>query len=210
MGYYATYLDVTDRTCLVVGGGGPAEDKVRGLLASGARVLVVSADGVSDGIRALETEGRLEVRPRQFDASDLDGCLLVIDASGDDPLGVAVAEAARARGVLVNVLDRPALCDFIAPALVRRGPLQMAISTAGRSPFMASHLRKRLEQEYGPEWGELVEIVGQLRDRLRAGGLSIEEQNQVYARIPDSGALELLRDGKADAARLAIMACAGV
>jgi precorrin-2 dehydrogenase/sirohydrochlorin ferrochelatase len=210
MGYYATYLDVTDRTCLVVGGGGPAEDKVRGLLASGARVLVVSADGVTDGIRALETEGRLEVRPRQFEASDLDGCLLVIDASGDDPSGVAVAAAARARGVLVNVLDRPALCDFIAPALVRRGPLQMAISTAGRSPFMASHLRKRLEQEYGPEWGELVEIVGQLRDRLRAGGLSIEEQNQVYARIPHSGALELLRDGKADAARVAIMACAGV
>jgi precorrin-2 dehydrogenase/sirohydrochlorin ferrochelatase len=209
MGYYAAYLDVTDRTCLVVGGGGPAEDKVRGLLASGARVLVVSADGVSDGLRALEAEGRLEVRPRQFETSDLDGCLLVIDASGDDPSGVAVAEAARARGVLVNVLDRPALCDFIAPALVRRGPLQVAISTAGRSPFMASHLRKRLEQEYGPEWGELVEMVGQLRDRLRAGGLSIEEQNQVYARIPDSGALELLRDGKADAARLAIMACAG-
>ena len=110
--------------------------------------------------------------------------------------------------MLVNVLDRPALCDFIAPALVRRGPLQVAISTAGRSPFMASHLRRLLEVEYGPEWGELVEMVGELRDRLRADGVPLEQQNQVYARIPDSGALELLREGKLEAARLAVLACA--
>jgi precorrin-2 dehydrogenase/sirohydrochlorin ferrochelatase len=207
MGYYAAYLDVTDRTCLVVGGGAAAEDKVRGLLESGARV-VVCADPVGAGIRKLEAEGRVEVRRRAFDSPDLDGCLLVIDASGDDASGARVAAAARAVGVLVNVLDRPALCDFIAPALVRRGPLQLAISTAGRSPFMASHLRKRLEADYGPEWGELVEMVGQLRDRLRADGVSLEEQTGVYARIPGSGALELLREGKPEAARLAVLACA--
>jgi precorrin-2 dehydrogenase/sirohydrochlorin ferrochelatase len=207
MGYYATYLDVTDRTCVVVGGGGPSEDKVRGLLESGARV-VVCADQVTDGIGALETEGRVEVRRRGLEASDLDGCLLVIDASGDDASGARVAAAARAVGVLVNVLDRPALCDFIAPALVRHGPLQVAISTAGRSPFMASHLRQRLEVDYGPEWGELVEMVGQLRDRLRADGMSLEEQNEVYARVPASGALELLREGKPELARLAVLACA--
>jgi precorrin-2 dehydrogenase / sirohydrochlorin ferrochelatase len=207
MGFYATYLDVTDRSCLVVGGGGPAEGKVLGLLESGARV-VVCADTVSGGISRLEAEGRVEVRRRGFQVSDLDGCLLVIDASGDDASGAVVSTAARAQGVLVNVLDRPALCDFIAPALVRRGPLQVAISTAGRSPFMASHLRRRLEAEYGNEWGELVEIVGQLRDRLRAAGVPLEEQNQVYARIPGSGALELLRDGQPEAARLAVFGCA--
>jgi precorrin-2 dehydrogenase/sirohydrochlorin ferrochelatase len=163
---------------------------------------------VGAGIRKLEAEGRVEVRRRAFDSPDLDGCLLVIDASGDDASGARVAAAARAVGVLVNVLDRPALCDFIAPALVRRGPLQLAISTAGRSPFMASHLRKRLEADYGPEWGELVEMVGQLRDRLRADGVSLEEQTGVYARIPGSGALELLREGKPEAARLAVLACA--
>ena len=208
MGFYAAYLDVTNRSCVVVGGGGPAEDKVRGLLASGARV-VVCAGTVSGGISRLEAEGQVEVRRRAFEASDLDGCLLVIDASGDDASGAVVAAAARAQGVLVNVLDRPALCDFIAPALVRRGPLQVAISTAGRSPFMASHLRQRLEAEYGAEWGELVEMVGQLRDRLRAEGVPLEEQNQVYARIPGSGALELLREGKPEAARLAVFGCAG-
>jgi precorrin-2 dehydrogenase/sirohydrochlorin ferrochelatase len=209
MGYYAAYLDLTDRTCVVVGGGAPAEDKVQGLLASGARVVVCAAD-VNEGITGLEAGGRVEVRRRDFQPSDLEDCLLIIDASGDDASGVKVAAAARLRGVLVNVLDRPALCDFIAPALVRRGPLQVAISTAGRSPFLASHLRQRLEHQYGPEWGELVELVGQLRDRLRADGVSLEEQNLVYARIPESGALELLREGKADAARQAIMACAGV
>ena len=207
MGYYAAYLDVTDRTCLVVGGGGAAEDKVRGLLESGARGGVC-AESVSDGIQGLETDGRVELRQRGFEASDLEGCLLVIDASGDDASGAEVAAAARARGVLVNVLDRPALCDFIAPALLRRGPLQVAISTAGRSPFMASHLRRRLEREYGAEWGELVEMVGQLRDRLRADGVPLDEQNRAYARIPGSGALELLREGKPEAARLAIWACA--
>jgi precorrin-2 dehydrogenase / sirohydrochlorin ferrochelatase len=207
MGFYAAYLDVTDRTCVVVGGGGPAEDKVRGLLESGATV-VVCAGTVSGGIGRLEAEGRVEVRRRDFEASDLDGCLLVIDASGDDASAAVVAASARAQGVLVNVLDRPALCDFIAPALVRRGPLQVAISTAGRSPFMASHLRKRLEVEYGAEWGELVEMVGQLRDRLRADGVPLEEQNQVYARIPGSGALELLREGQPEAARLAVFGCA--
>jgi precorrin-2 dehydrogenase/sirohydrochlorin ferrochelatase len=207
MGYYAAYLDVTDRTCVVVGGSGPAAEKVRGLLESGARV-VVCADDISEDVSRLESGGRVEVRRRGFEESDLEGCLLVIDASGDDASGARVAAAARARGVLVNVLDRPALCDFIAPALLRRGPLQVAISTAGRSPFMASHLRKRLEDDYGPEWGELVEMVGQLRDRLRASGVPLEQQNQVYARIPDSGALELLREGRPEAARLALLACA--
>ena len=73
---------------------------------------------------------------------------------------------------------------------------------------MASHLRRRLEREYGAEWGELVEMVGQLRDRLRADGVPLDEQNRAYARIPGSGALELLREGKPEAARLAIWACA--
>jgi precorrin-2 dehydrogenase/sirohydrochlorin ferrochelatase len=207
MGYYATYLDVTDRTCLVVGGGDPAADKVRGLLESGARVAVC-ADTVNEAISRLGAGGQVELRRRGFQEPDLDGCLLVIDASGDDGSGARVAAAARARGVLVNVLDRPALCDFIAPALVRRGPLQVAISTGGRSPFMASHLRKQLEEDYGPEWGELVEMVGQLRDRLRADGVPLEEQTEVYARIPKCGALELLREGQPEAARLAVLACA--
>jgi precorrin-2 dehydrogenase / sirohydrochlorin ferrochelatase len=213
MGYYAAFLDVGDRRCLVVGGGGPAEDKVRGLLDSGARVIVCSGSpdgGVepSAGIEDLAAVGRIELLRRDFEAADLEGCALVIDTSGDDPSGVRVAAAAREHGVLVNVLDRPALCDFIAPALVRRGPLQVAISTAGRSPFLASHVRKLAEGWVGPEWGELVELVGELRDRLRRESVPLDEQNRVFACIPGSGALEMLREGRRDEARSAVWACA--
>src|SRR5947207_119839 len=81
---------------------------------------------------------------------------------------------------------------FLDPALVIRPPLQVAISTGGRSPFMAAHLRRRLESELGPEWGQLTELVGELRDRLRAEGVPLERQNEIFARVPKSGALELL------------------
>jgi precorrin-2 dehydrogenase/sirohydrochlorin ferrochelatase len=190
VGYYAAYLDVTGKRCLVIGEGKAADDKVAGLEASGARVVRLGAEAYRD--------------------EELDGCFLVIDASLDDDLGVRVANAARFRRVLVNVLDRPALCDFIAPALVRRGPLQVAVSTAGRSPFMASLLRRRLEGEYGPEWGELVELVGRLRDRLRAQGMSVAEQTAIYESLPVEAVLQLLRAGEVDRAGAAIDSSAPV
>src|SRR5439155_14200016 len=163
-------LDLSGRRCLVVGGGEPAEEKALGLLSAEASVTVVW-DNFNPGLSRLGAEGRVELVPRRFQEVDLDGCLLAVDASQDDATGAEVARAARARGVLVNVLDRPDRCDFIAPAIVRRGPLQVAISTAGRSPFLAAHLRQRLEGLVGPEWGELTELVGRLRDRLRAEGM---------------------------------------
>ena len=207
MGYYAAYLDVTGRRCLVVGGGDEAEAKVRGLLRDGAAVTVI-ADTINRGLESLVTERTVEVQHRAFQESDLEGALLVIDASGDDASGAAVAAAARERHVLVNVLDRPKLCDFIAPALVRRGRLQVAVSTSGRSPFMASLIRRRLEGEIGEEFGEMVDIVGELRDRMRADGVPLETQNQVYARIEASPTLDLLRAGKRDEAVAAVAACA--
>ena len=186
MGYYAAFLDITGKRCLVVGTGPAAEDKARGLREAGAEVLTVTDE--------------------EFVEADLNGCTLVIDASTDEASGVRVAYAARRRGVLVNVLDRPALCDFIAPALVRHGPLQVAISTSGRSPFMASHLRRRLEDSVGPEWGELTELVGRLRDELRERKVPREKQEEVYARVPASGALELLREGRREEAELVLRA----
>ncbi len=207
MGYYAAYLDVTGRRCLVVGGGDEAEAKVRGLLRDGAAVTVI-ADTINTTLEGLAAEGTVELERRGFEESDLLGALLVIDASGDDASGERVAAAARERHVLVNVLDRPKLCDFIAPALVRRGRLQVAVSTSGRSPFMASVIRRRLEGEIGEEYGEMVDIVGELRDRMRADGLPLETQNQVYAGIEASPTLDLLRAGKRDEAVAEVAACA--
>lgn len=206
MGYYAAFLDLAGKRTLVVGGGAAAEDKARGLRDAGALVTVVAAE-IGPGVRRLEAAGEVEVVERHFVEADLDGVALVIDASADEATGHTVSRAARARGILVNILDRPALCDFIAPALVRRGPLQIAVSTAGRSPFMASQVRRRLEQEYGPEWGRLVELIGELRDRLRADGVPLEVQTEIYQRAFESEALQLLQQGDDDGARAAIAAC---
>jgi siroheme synthase-like protein len=207
MGYYAAFLDLTDRMCLVVGGGPAAAEKVRGLLTAGADVSVVW-DDVGEELTRLGAAGEVELRRHRFTPEDLEGCFLVIDASLDEATGAEVFLHARSQRVLCNVLDRPARCDFIAPAIVRRGPLQVAISTAGRSPFMASHLRRQLETTIDEAQGELVELVGRLRDRLRAAGVSLEVQNRVYARIPESGALELLRQGRHAEAATAVDACA--
>ncbi|MGB2940154.1 MAG: bifunctional precorrin-2 dehydrogenase/sirohydrochlorin ferrochelatase [Candidatus Dormiibacterota bacterium] len=206
MGYYAAYLDVSGKRCLVVGGGDEAAAKVQGLLTDGAAVTVI-AGTLNTALEELVAEGGLEVERRGFEEGDLNQAFLVIDASGDDASGERVAAAARARHVLVNVLDRPRLCDFIAPALVRRGRLQVAVSTSGRSPFLASLIRRRLEGEIGEEYGELVDIVGALRDRMRADGVPLDRQNQVYARIEESGALELLRDGRRAEAEAAVNGC---
>lgn len=206
VGYFPVYLDLAGKSCLVLGGGAQAAEKARGLAAARGDVTVVAPAFEAE---LVQLGGRREVRllAHEFTESDLDGVELVIDASLDEALGRRVSEAARRRRVLVNVLDRPALCDFIAPALVQRGALQLAISTGGRSPFMAGHVRRVLEETIGPEWGELVEMVGEVRDRLRHEGVPLRRQNEIYARVPGSGALELLRRGLRDEARQALESC---
>jgi uroporphyrin-III C-methyltransferase/precorrin-2 dehydrogenase/sirohydrochlorin ferrochelatase len=203
MGYYAAFLDLSDRLCLVVGGGDVALLKVRDLLEAGARVTVVW-DRFVAGLQELGAAGKARLVARRPQGSDLEQCFLVIDASGDDATGIQMSRAARTRGVLVNVVDRPARCDFIAPALVRRGPLQVAISTSGRSPFLARHLRGRLERWLGEEWGPMVELIGRLRDRLRQQQVPLSRQTEAYERALASGALDHLRAGRREAAETAV------
>ena len=205
MGYYAAFLDVTGRRCLVVGGGQLALAKARGLLESGADVTVVWD-------RLVPAFGQLEVCvvERRFVDDDVEGCAVVIDASGDEATGVSVSRAAQARGIPVNVLDRPALCTFIAPALVRRGPLQVAVSTSGRSPFLAAHLRRLIERWLGEEWGGIVVRTGRLRDWLRQQGVPIPEQTKAYARELGSfgakGQVALVGAGPGDPGLLTVRA----
>jgi uroporphyrin-III C-methyltransferase/precorrin-2 dehydrogenase/sirohydrochlorin ferrochelatase len=205
MGYYAAYLDVTGRRCLVVGGGQPALAKARGLLESGAEVTVVW-DRLVAGFHQLD----VSVVERRFLDEDVEGCAVVIDASGDEATGVRVSHAAQARGTPVNVLDRPTLCTFIAPALVRRGPLQVAVSTSGRSPFLAAHLRRLIERWVGEEWGEMVERTGRIRDRLRQRGVPIPEQTKAYARelgsLGANGRVALVGAGPGDPGLLTVRA----
>ncbi|PYN90581.1 MAG: hypothetical protein DMD87_01290 [Candidatus Rokuibacteriota bacterium] len=165
--YFAAFLDLRGRRCLVVGGGEIGERKARALLACGAQVTVVSPTATR-GLAALALEGRIVERRRSFRRADLRGCALVVAATGDPAVDDAVAALARRARVLVNVVDRPESCDFILPSVLRRGELQIAVSTGGRSPALAREIRRRLEPLFGPEYAELVARTGQARRAARA------------------------------------------
>jgi precorrin-2 dehydrogenase/sirohydrochlorin ferrochelatase len=164
--YYPMFVDLQGKRCLVVGGGEIAARKVQGLLDADALVVVVSPK-LSDALSALAAQGVIAYRPRPFRVDDVLGCTLVIGATDQPEVNMAVGKAARAHDVWVNIVDTPEACDFIAPAIVRRGALQIAISTGGHSPTLAKRIRMQLEEAYGPEYGRLLEKLGRERDRIR-------------------------------------------
>ncbi len=155
----------------MVGGGLIGERKVRDLVACGAAVTLVSPT-LTEGLAALVLEGRLRHRARSFRSGDVRGCALVIAATGVGAVDTLVAEAARRGHALLNVVDRPQQCDFILPSVLRRGELQIAVSTGGRSPALAREIRKRLEPLFAPDYGDVVEQVGEARRQARAKATS--------------------------------------
>jgi precorrin-2 dehydrogenase / sirohydrochlorin ferrochelatase len=165
--YFPAFLDLRGRRCLVVGGGRIAERKVHGLLECGARVTVVSPALVA-GLTRLATAGRIDHRARAFRKVDVLRCVLVIAATSVAAVDDAVAETARRHGALVNAVDRPARCDFIYGSVLRRGQLQIAVSTGGRAPALAREIRRRLEAVIGAEYAALVDDVGRARRAARA------------------------------------------
>lgn len=180
--YFPAFLDVRGRRCLVVGGGPIGERKVRDLLACGAAVVVVSP-ALTDALAALAAVGAVQHRARRFLKADARGCALVIAATGRPSIDDAVADAARRHRALVNVVDRPATCDFIVPSVLRRGELQIAVSTGGRSPALAREIRKQLETTFGPEYAELIERVGLERLRARAVAATPEARLDAGERV---------------------------
>jgi uroporphyrin-III C-methyltransferase/precorrin-2 dehydrogenase/sirohydrochlorin ferrochelatase len=195
--YYPVFLDLDGQRVVVLGGGGFATEKVSLLLEAGARVKVVSPK-LSTSLHSLVENGAIEVVARDYQPGDLAGARLAVDASENEEINRQSWEEAEGSGVLINVVDRPAQCRFIAPAIVRRDPVVIAISTAGESPFLASALRARLERSLGREWGPFTSLVGRIRRELRARGVSIAEQTKVYRRLLTSDIRELLRAGRTD------------
>ena len=164
---FPMFVKLAGRKCLVVGGGPVAEGKVDGLLASDAEVVVVAPE-VTEKIATWNREHRLTWHARRFQPSDLDGSFLVIAATEVDAVNESVFREAEARGILCNAVDEPERCHFYHPAVVRRGRLQIAISTGGLSPALASRLRQELEQQFGPEYERWIEELGVLRQKVFA------------------------------------------
>ena len=192
--YFPVSLDLEDRRCVVLGGGALAAEKAQGLLLAGARVTVVAAEPEAE-LRQAAAAGRLELVERDYRPGDLAGAGLAIDASGSDEINAASRREAGEGRVLLNVVDRADLCDWIAPAIVRRGPLQVAVSTSGESPFLASTLRRRLERDLGEEWEPFVRLVGEVRRSLRGRGVSPADQEAVFLGLLRSDVRRLLREG---------------
>ncbi|HVS50443.1 MAG TPA: uroporphyrinogen-III C-methyltransferase [Candidatus Dormibacteraeota bacterium] len=183
MRYYPVFIDLAGQLCIVLGDGKFAVEKAAALREAEANVRVISSHDYKQGALA--------------------GARLVVDASEDPEINRLSWDEAEAAGILINVVDRPAQCRFIAPAIVRRDPLLIAISTSGESPFLASALRARIERWLGREWGPFVALVGNVRRQLREKG--VPEQTRIYRRIVNSDVRNLLRRGRSDdAAHLAV------
>ncbi|MBI1764814.1 MAG: bifunctional precorrin-2 dehydrogenase/sirohydrochlorin ferrochelatase [Acidobacteria bacterium] len=203
MRYYPIHLDLQGRPVLMVGGGVIAEGKTEQLLAAGAQVRIVSPT-LTARLAELVVQGTLTWRAGEFQADDLAGIFLVFSATDDQSVNEAVARAAAERQLLCNVVDQPALCNFITPALVTRGALQISISTAGGSPTVAQLVKRHIAATIGEEYGALLELAAQLRTELKARGVGYAARRDLLNQFVESEALALLRAGRrAEAEQLA-------
>lgn len=186
---FPMFLKLEGKQVLVVGAGKVGEPKIGGLLDTGARVRVIALDA-SPAVREWAREGRIELELRPFAAQDLEGAFLSVVATSSRALNERIYQEARRRGVLCNVVDVPDLCDFFYPAVVRRGDLQIAVSTAGQSPSLAQKIRQQLEKQYGPGYAEWVAELGATRKLILATDLDKERKLELLHSLASRQAVE--------------------
>lgn len=201
---FPVFLDLRGRTVLVVGGGAVARRKIAALLPTGARIRV-GAPALDAELATLVAEGRLEHLPGHFDPAWLDDARLAIAATDDDAVNRAVAEAAEAHGIWVNVVDDAPLCAFQMPARVELGPLQIAISSGGAAPMLARHLREKLETELDPALGALATLLVRHRRRIRARLPDLAARRAFFDALLQGDVPATLRRGDAVAAERALL-----
>ncbi|HYW41025.1 MAG TPA: bifunctional precorrin-2 dehydrogenase/sirohydrochlorin ferrochelatase [Terriglobales bacterium] len=186
---FPMFMKLTGKQCLVVGAGRVGEPKIGGLIDTGARIHVV-AIAASGAVREWADAGKVELELRAFSASDLDGKFLAVLATASSSLNELVYREAQQRGVLCNVVDVPEYCDFFYPAVVRRGDLQIAISTAGQSPSLAQKIRQQLEQQFGIGYSAWVEQLGGTRRLILASALDKETKWELLHSLASREAFE--------------------
>jgi precorrin-2 dehydrogenase/sirohydrochlorin ferrochelatase len=174
---FPVFLKLAGRPCLVVGAGSVAESKISSLLEAHANVRVV-APQATPRIRSWADSHRIAWQQRRFQPSDLENMFLIIAATSSTELHKEIFRGATKQGVLCNIVDVPDLCDFYYPAVVQRGALQIAISTSGLSPALAQRLRKELEEQFGPEYEQWLEGLGQSRVKLQTQEIHADERKR--------------------------------
>jgi precorrin-2 dehydrogenase / sirohydrochlorin ferrochelatase len=194
---YVACLRLAGRRCLVVGGGEVGLEKVEGLLACGGEVTLIAPDAVAE-LEQYAGEGSIAWERREYRAADLEGAFLAIAATDDTDVNIAIYEQAERRAMLVNVVDVPPLCNFILPAIVRTGPLAIAISTAGASPALAKRLKREIADQFGEPYARLAVILNDVRGWAKATLPTYQDRKRFFEEIvngePDPVAL--VRDGR--------------
>jgi precorrin-2 dehydrogenase/sirohydrochlorin ferrochelatase len=200
--YYPVFLDLRGRPVVVIGGGQVALGKVQGLLDAEAQVTVVSPE-LHPTLAQLAQEGKIRHLARPYMPGDLRGYALAFVATDDRSINAQVAQEGRKLGVWVNAVDDPANCDFIMPAVVRKGGITVAISTGGGSPAMARKLREELERFLSDELASMLELAAQVRQHLREKGIFVDAET--WNRALDRELLELLKRGLREEARTRLL-----
>jgi siroheme synthase-like protein len=200
--FYIACLRLTGRRCLVVGGGEVGLEKVEGLLACDADVILVAPEATPQ-LQALAAEGSIAWERREYLPTDLEGCLIAIAATSDTDVNIAVYEDAERRAMLVNVVDVPPLCNFILPAIVRMSPLAIVISTAGASPALAKRMKREIEAQFGEPYARLAVLLNEVRGWAKGTLPTYQDRKDFFEGIvggePDP--IALLRDDGEQAVR---------
>ncbi|MGE5054101.1 MAG: bifunctional precorrin-2 dehydrogenase/sirohydrochlorin ferrochelatase [Acidobacteriota bacterium] len=186
---FPIFIKLAGRHVLVVGAGKVGEPKIAGLLETGARIHVVSLDA-SPAVRGWAREGKIELELRPFTSDDLEGVFLAVVATSSRTLNERIYDDAERRGILCNVVDVPDLCDFYYPSVIRRGDLQIAVSTAGNSPSLAQKIRQQLEKQFGPAYAEWVRELGETRKLILASDLEKERKLELLHSLASKEAVE--------------------
>ena len=167
--YYPVYLDVKDRLCTIIGGGPIGEGKIASLLECGANIRMICPE-VTQDVQDMADTGVIKLEKRVYQEGDLEGAFVVIAATDDNSVNRRIADEAGRLGVLLNVADVTHLCNFIAPSVVRKGEVTVAISTAGLSPALARKLRETLEVSHDLDYADMTPLLAEVRGELRSEG----------------------------------------
>ena len=200
------FVKLKDKLCVIVGGGKVAQRKAESLIGCGAAVKVVSPL-VEKQIKQWASEGFLTWCEKKFSEDDLNGAFIAFASTDDSSKNEKVVETCNRKGIMVNAVDEPELCDFFVPSVIRRKSLAVAISTEGKSPLLAQRLRKELEQILADEYGEFLEILGEQREKIKQAEPDRQKRKKIFKALVNSDIIDLLKAGKRKEAEERIEQC---
>jgi precorrin-2 dehydrogenase/sirohydrochlorin ferrochelatase len=207
--YYPVSLDMTDKRCVIIGGGAVAERKAERLIECNAQVVVVSRS-LTPVLEDRKKTNTIEHIDADYEKKTLRGAFMVIGATDRDDVNAQVSQDALSLGILVNIVDDPDRCNFILPSLVQQGDLSIAVSTGGKSPALARKIKEDLQQLYGPEYESLLTIMGSLRKKILAQGHASEANKAVFEALVNSRMLQAIREGNRVKVKKIILDASGI